>query len=246
MKTPRKRLHFSLSLQDLENIVLAVVAVAGLTGSMFLVGRDQLGEGVIALLYLVPISWSTARWGQQAGITAAVIAALCFNFFFIPPYYTFYIGSLEGWLLLGIFLAVAIVVVGRIQASLKQAQAREHEAILMYDLSNDLATARTRELIAQVLAANVQEFYQAQLVQAVVEGGDAPVIASIPIQVPVQRKPDLVIPILSAKDLIGEVRIWKGNFTLPLEQDRLLRNLTNQSALALERSQLVKAGNGSS
>ena len=50
---------------------------------------------MIALLYLVPISWSTARWGQGPGTAAAVFAALAFNFFFIPPYYTLYIGSLE-------------------------------------------------------------------------------------------------------------------------------------------------------
>jgi two-component system sensor histidine kinase KdpD len=129
MDTTKDLSRFSLSLSYLEKILWAILTVAATTGVMYLIRRDRLGEGVIALLYLVPISWSTARWGQGPGIAAAISAALCFNFFFIPPYYTFVIGSLEGWLLLGIFLGVAIVVVGRIQSGLARAQASERDAI---------------------------------------------------------------------------------------------------------------------
>ena len=70
-----------------------------LTVVMLLIGPTLLGEGVIALLYLVPIGWCTVRWGQLAGVSAALTAALSFDFLFIPPYGTFNIGSLEGWLL---------------------------------------------------------------------------------------------------------------------------------------------------
>src|SRR5512139_269548 len=107
MDTTKDISRFSFSLAYLEKILWAILSVAATTGIMFLLGRDRLGEGVIALLYLVPISWSTARWGQGPGIAAAIAAALGFNFFFIPPFYTFNIARLEGWLLLGIFLAVA-------------------------------------------------------------------------------------------------------------------------------------------
>jgi two-component system sensor histidine kinase KdpD len=111
MEVRREVIHFSFYMEYFERLALATLAVAVLTVLMYLIGRDQLGEGVIALLYLIPISWSTARWGQGAGIVAAVAAALAFNFFF-PPFYTVH-RQLGGWLLLGIFLTVAIVVVGR-------------------------------------------------------------------------------------------------------------------------------------
>jgi K+-sensing histidine kinase KdpD len=229
--------------EKLEKYILALFLVAASTAVMFMIGRDTLGEGVIALLYLAPISWVAARWGQGPGILAAVTSALAFDFLFIPPFFTFTVGSLEGWLLLGIFLVVAIIVVGRIQVGLKEAQRREHEALLMVELSNDLAAARTRESIAQALGTKVQEYYQAELVQVVIQGGAGPLIARIPAQTTNERKADLIVPILAAKDLVGEVRIWQGAVDLPLEQDRLLRNLTNQSALALERAQLLNAEN---
>jgi K+-sensing histidine kinase KdpD len=227
------------SIEKVEKYILALLVVGIATAVMFLIGRDILGEGVIALLYLAPISWVAARWGQGPGILAAVASFLAFDFLFIPPFFTFTVGSLEGWLLLGIFLIVAIVVVGRVQVGLRQARRREHEAIVMYELSNDLAVARTRETIAQALAAKVQQYYQARRVETVVQGGATPVLASIPSDVSIESKPDLIIPILSVKDLFGEVRIWEGKITLPTEQDRLLRNLTNQTGLALERAQLA-------
>ncbi len=100
-----------------QDYVLAAGLVLGLTLIMFGIGRQTLGDAVIGLLYLLPISYSAARWGQWPGICAAVVAVLSFNFFFIPPFYTFAVDQVEGWLLLGIFLFVAVVVVGRVQSA---------------------------------------------------------------------------------------------------------------------------------
>jgi K+-sensing histidine kinase KdpD len=110
----------------------------------------------------------------------------------------------------------------------------------MYELSNLLATARTQAAIAQALGEKVQQYYQAELVQVFFQGSNKPgVTASYPSGVLIHRNPELIVPILSAKDLIGEVRIWEGNAVLPQEADRILQSLTNQSALALERAQLT-------
>jgi two-component system sensor histidine kinase KdpD len=220
--------------------MLAVGSVAALTGIMLLIGREVLGEGVIALLYLVPISWSTARWGQGPGTAAAVSAALAFNFFFIPPFYTLYIGSLEGWLLLGIFLAVAIVVVGRIQSGLTQALAREREAIFMYELSTSLAGAQTEDSIARILAGHIQLVTLAAIVQVFVERKEHSVMVNSPAQAAVHGKPDIILPILAAFGLAGEIRLWQGTMPLPPVGSRLLQNFANQGGLALERARLAQ------
>lgn len=222
-------------MQSFGRIATAVLAVAAATGIMFGIGRDRLGEGVIALLYLLPISWSTARWGQGAGIAAAVAAALAFNFFFIPPYYTFVIGRLEGWLLLGIFLAVAIVVVGRIQYGLTQAHARERDAIFMYELSAALASARSPQASARILAEKIQELFRAALVEVFVEWNGGSLTVSAPPQGKFETKPDLILPVMTAYRLEGEIRIWQGDVRLPPADNRLLQNFANQGALAFER-----------
>ena len=164
-----RKLQMNLTMQMIEGSVLAVGLVLATTAVFLLIGRNVLGEGVIALLYLVPIGWSTTRWGQLAGMCAAVTAFLTFNFFFIPPFYTFQIGSVEGWLILIIFLGVAAVIVGRIQYGLQRAHVREREALFMYELSTSLAGARTSEAVARTLARQLQKMLQAELVRVVVE-----------------------------------------------------------------------------
>src|SRR5512141_608604 len=116
-----KQLQFTNVSALLEQVIKALAAVGLTTLVLLLFGRPVLGEAVIALAYLVPVGWSAGRWGQRAGAAAAVSAALCFDFFFIPPFYTFTVGNLEGWLVLAFFLAVAIMVVGRIQSGLNRA-----------------------------------------------------------------------------------------------------------------------------
>jgi len=56
--------RFSLTLRYLRNSLLAVLTVIAAPFPMVLIGRDTLGEAVIALIYLVPVTWSANRWGH--------------------------------------------------------------------------------------------------------------------------------------------------------------------------------------
>jgi two-component system, OmpR family, sensor histidine kinase KdpD len=150
------RIKFSRTM--LINGLKGMLSVFAITIPMWLIGRDVLGEAVIGLLYLAPIiAWSASKWGQISGVSAALTAALCFDFLFIPPFYTFVVGSLEGWLVLVIFFAIAIVVVGRIQDSLSKAR----EATFKYELSTALANARTPDAVAHTTARYIRQLFQA-------------------------------------------------------------------------------------
>src|ERR1700730_14287793 len=152
----------------------AVVAVAATTALLLIIGRATLGEAVIALLLLVPVAWSTTRWGPAAGMAAAVAAALAFDFFFIPPFYTFTIGSLEGWLVFIIFSVVAVVMVTRFDSGLPRAQPSERDATFMYELSATLAGVRTQSAVAHLVARHLQQMFQAPLVQVVLQAEGEP------------------------------------------------------------------------
>ena len=237
----KSRLSFSVEM--LSECALAVLTVAAITIVLLLIGRDTLGEAVIALLYLVPIGWSASRWGQGPGMCAALAAALTFDFFFIPPFHTFTVGSLEGWLVLAIFLAVAIVVVGRIQSGLSRARASEREAIFMYELSTALAGLRTQDAVVHALARHLQQMFLATLVQVSIQPGSqsSPIRVKAPLDGAASGKPDRVLPILAAPGLVGEIHLWRGDGWLPPEDSRLLQNFSTQAALALERAQLAEA-----
>jgi K+-sensing histidine kinase KdpD len=237
-----KNSRFSFTPEMFLQAAKAVLAVAGTTTLMLLIGRDTLGEAVVALLYLVPIGWSASQWGKVGGMSAAVAAGLAFNFLFIPPYYTFVIGSLEGYLVWVIFLIVAIVVVGRIQSGLSRAQASEREAIFMYELSAALANMRTRSAVAYVVVRQLQQMYSAALVRMVIqpEGESAEIVVSEPREREGKGRPDRILPVWNAWGLVGEIQLWRGHTELPPIESRLLQNFASQAGQALERTGLAE------
>ncbi len=236
MKTNR---YLLITPRSLLNCLKAVAVVAATTIPLVLIGMQTLSGAVIALIYLVPVAWSANRWGQAPGMSAALAAALCFDFFFVPPFLTMAVGSLEGWLVLAIFMAVAIVVVGRIHASLSQA----HETIFMYELSEALSGLRSRDAVAHTVARHIQQIYQPALVNVVYRPSkqSPSAVVSEPVYGIGKGRPDCVIPILNAWGLIGEIQIWKGEFTeLPAADSRLFQNFGAQTGRALERTQLME------
>jgi len=232
------------SIEQLAHYILSAVMVGSTAGLMLLIGRDQLGEAVIALLFLVPVGWIASRWGQGPGIFAAVLSALAFDFFFIPPFYTFAVARLEGWLVLAIFLAVAILVVGRIQSSLSKAQTSEHEAILMYELSAALASLRTQEAVAHTVARFLYQRYLANLVTVVIQpkGQSTEIAAYEPQNGVLTGKPDRVLPLLNDWGLVGEIQIWGRDIELPSIESRIFRNFASQIGQAIERTRLTEVG----
>jgi K+-sensing histidine kinase KdpD len=233
-----QRLSLSLVAKLLERLAKAVLSVAGTTAVLLLFGRAVLGEAVIALAYLVPVGWSAGRWGQRAGVAAAVSAALCFDYFFIPPFHTFTVGSLEGWLVLAFFLAVAIMVVGRIQSGLTRALASERDAMFMYELTAALAGQRTQAAVAHTLAEQLQQTFQAAHVQVLLQPRDAPALAAnAPSDGAGRGRPDRDIMIWNGWGLVGEIRVWRGLVELPPQESRLFQNYALQAGQALERTQ---------
>lgn len=238
-----ERFRPSLSRETLLGSGKAVVAVAASTALLLIIGRDTLGVAVIALLLLVPVGWSTTRWGPVAGGAAAVAAALVFDFFFIPPYFTFTIGSLEGWLVFAIFFGVAVVMVDRINSGLVRAQASERDAVFMYELSAALAGARTQSAVAHIVARQVQQKFLAPLVRVVVQMDGQPpsLVVTEPPDGPAEASADRLVPILNNWGLVGSIQIWRGPVALPPPNGPLLQNFASQAGQALERTRLGEA-----
>lgn len=234
-----KKTRFAFDPTYYIHSLYALLIVAATTIIMLLIGRSILGEAVIAMIYLVPVIWSTVRWGQAAGLAAALTAAMFFDFYFIPPFFTFTVGSVEGWLVLGIFLMVAGVMVGRIQAIIQRAQNSEHQALLMYELSNILAEAASQEAVIKGVARFLQQRYLATLVTVSIQpkGQKSEIAAYEPQDGIVTGKPDRVLALWDpAGSLIGEIQIWHGRVELPTEDSRLFQNFASQVGHVLERT----------
>lgn len=222
--------------------VLSIGMIASIT-AIFFVLRDGLDTTLVALLYLIPLGSITAYWGLGPGITSALIAFLAFNYFFIQPYYTLAVHQPTDVVILAIFLVVAVVIsqlVGRMQASLIAATAREREATLLYELSIALAGLHTDHVIAQILAKQVQDVSHGEHVKLNISGTE-PFSFHLPETESPTRPADLTVPIQAARSVLGEILLWKAVPAITSEEKRLLETFASQGALALERARLAHA-----
>ena len=67
------------------------------------------GLANVALVYLIPVLASASLYGMRTGVFTGIVSALAYNFFFLPPIYTFTIQDPENVLTVVVFIVVAIV-----------------------------------------------------------------------------------------------------------------------------------------
>src|SRR6478736_4422323 len=63
--------------------------------------------GVLYVFAVLPVA---VIWGSVASVAVAVASMLTFNFFFLPPLYTFTLADPSNWFSLAVFLVTAVVV----------------------------------------------------------------------------------------------------------------------------------------
>ena len=87
-----------------------IVAVCGalLATALLLPFQTFLNSTTIALALLLVVLFVAALFGSGPAFLASVIGVLCFNFFFLPPYYTFHIEDWENWVAFGAFIITAL------------------------------------------------------------------------------------------------------------------------------------------
>lgn len=101
----------------------AALAIAA--GTLLLLPfRSYINSTTVALVYLLVVLLMAILWRSGPAIFASMVAMLCFNFFFLPPFHTFRIADPQNWLALAV-LFVAAIAVGQLSA---RAQQRAEEA----------------------------------------------------------------------------------------------------------------------
>jgi hypothetical protein len=114
----------------------------------------------------------------------------------------------------------------------------------MYEMSAALCGQRTPEAVAYTVAKQIQQLYQAMLVNVIYnpEKHGPGLVVSEPKDGTGKGRPDRHLPIVNSWGLVGEIQIWRGLYTeLPPEDGRLLQNFTLQTARAFERTTQFEA-----
>ena len=119
---------------DPRPYLLALAAVAFALGGAELVDY-WIGVENVDLVFLTAIVGVAVRFGLWPSLLASLASALCYNFFFLPPIYTFTIADPHNIAAFALFTLVAVLVSNvaaraRMQAVTAQARVRTVESLL--------------------------------------------------------------------------------------------------------------------
>ena len=122
------------------------------------------------MVFLVLVVWSATRAGRWLSYYIALICALSFDYFFLPPYHTFLLVGGEAWVAMASFAASCLVVSRVAEAARMQslhAEQRREDLEGLYALSQEMmlyedAAALIRELpvvVGRIFALDAVALY---------------------------------------------------------------------------------------
>ncbi len=151
------------------------VGVVGLaTGIAFLL-YGYLDPTNLIMIYLLGVMVVALWVGRGAAILASVLSVAAFDFFFVPPRYTFAIGDTQYLVTFGVMLMAALALSTmahwvRVQA--EAARARERRTAALYRMSRELAELRTSDELLSVAARSIgEEFGGRAAILLPIQGG---------------------------------------------------------------------------
>src|SRR5437667_10788055 len=95
-------------IQTLARVLGTLLIIAGITSFYFFI-FNQANSTTIAMTFLLATLGVATWWGLLEAIVASLAGMLCFNFFFLPPLFTFYLADTLNWVALFAFLVTAFV-----------------------------------------------------------------------------------------------------------------------------------------
>lgn len=128
------------------SLLIVIVAVAALTPF-----AGEINPTTVALALLLSILLIATLFGSRQALAASILAMLCFNFFFLPPFYTFHIADKENWIAFAAFMITAFVAGQLSTYARRQADESERRRVRIEGLYKDLQDAFEQASQAEAL-----------------------------------------------------------------------------------------------
>lgn len=248
---------------------MALVMVTIALGIGLLI-QPLMGIENIDLVFLTAVVATAVRYGLLPSLAASLVASLCYNFFFLPPVYTFTITDPTNVVAFFFFMLIAVLVsnvAARVRSQADAATDRARTTEYLYSFSRKLAGTAALDDVLWATAYQTALMLKVRVVLLLPENGLLTVRTGYPPEDeldqadlaaanwtwnhdrPAGRGSDtlpgakrLFLPIRTGRGPIGVVGI-DDDRTGPIltpDQRRLLDALMDQAALAIERVHLVE------
>ncbi|MBV9249034.1 MAG: sensor histidine kinase KdpD [Acetobacteraceae bacterium] len=247
------------------------VASVAIALAIALLLRETLAVASISLAFLTAVLVSAVLWGLGPALSACLLSVLAYNFFFLPPVYTFTIADPENVVTLFFFAITAVIasnLTARVRAQAITARSRARITEELYQFNRKLAVAASLEDVLWATVHQIALMLRVNVVLLLPQDHRLAVCAGFPPEDrldeadlaaaswtweknrPAGRGADtlpgakrLFLPMQTGRGPVGVIGIDRDELgpLLTPDQQRLLNALADQAALAIERVNLVEA-----
>jgi len=120
----------------------------------------------ILMVYLLGNTFIAYRLSRGLASVAAVVHVLLFDFFFVPPRFTFDVADVQYLVTFAVMLVISLTIaalVSGIRSQNKVAIARERRTALLYGMTRELAAERSVEKLVGIGSRNIGEVFSADV-----------------------------------------------------------------------------------
>ncbi len=142
---------------------MAMVAVAtGVAWLMF----PFLDLANVVMAYLLGIVAVAMRHGRGPSLLASMLSVAAFDFFFVPPYFTFAVSDVRYLFTFAVMLIVGLVISGltvRIRSQASVAHEREQRTAALYGMSRELASTPGVDALLTIALRHIAEVFRGEV-----------------------------------------------------------------------------------
>ena len=248
--------------------VSSLLLVAGAT-LISEIAVEFLSAANMIMIYLLAVVVAALRLGFKPAILTALVGVLAFDFFFVPPYFSFSVSDTQYLITFaGLFTVGAVIstLVARARSQTETIRTREAQTATLYALSRDLSSAPNLKAILEAIIHHVSDAVDAQIAILLPEGESLNVQASSTGFSLEEKQKSVALwayrngkmagrgtdtlssseliyfPLPSIGRVVGvmAVKLSHPDGELPPESLRLLEAFAVQVALAIERAYLAR------
>ena len=222
----------------------------------------------IVMIYLLGTTLGALRLGRSASVALAVCNMMAFDYFFVPPVFSFDVEDFRYLFTLGAMLTVALVI-ANLMVSIRRhrdvADAREQRTAVLYAMSRELTVATDAKSMAAVAVRHICAVFHSTAnvlmadaqgsltsISAGEDGADSPscserfdlMLAQEVVARGERRIQNAIyLPLRGSRRVKGVIVVCPQppDRVLPAEQLILLDTFAGQLALSLQRARLAEA-----
>lgn len=224
----------------------------------------------LSMVFMLAVMISAVSWGIWPAVYASLLSFAAYNFFFIPPLYTFTIAEPYELLALCIFLIVAVVssaLAGRVREQAQVSASRMRAMRRLYEFTRRLSGLAALDALAEGAASEIHTSLGRSVVVLLARNNDLELIAAWPPEDALDAAamtaarwaynhkepagadtgtlpilPWFFVPLLIGDRTLGVVGIARNKEGQPLDSEAraLFDTLVEQTAAAIDRALLAR------